>query len=52
MFDRDNKGYLNREELRTACEDFGVKCDTEEELDGIFQEIDLNGTGRINPLEF
>jgi len=51
-YDQAKKGWLNREELRTACKDLGVRCNTEEELDTIFSEIDDNRTGRINPREF
>jgi len=52
QFDNGNKGYLNRGELRTACQSLGVRCETEEELESIFSEIDENKTGRINAREF
>lgn len=51
-YDTEGKGWITREQLRVACRDLAVKCDTDEELDEIWNEIDLNGTGRISSYEF
>lgn len=51
-YDVEGKGYITREQLRVACKDLAVKCDTEEELDNIWNEIDNNGSGKINGIEF
>lgn len=51
-YDVEGKGYINREQLRTACKDLAVKCDTEQELDNLWNEIDSNGSGKINGIEF
>ena len=51
-YDTENKGWITKEQLRVACKDLAVKCDTDEELDAIWNEIDLNKTGRVNSYEF
>ena len=51
-YDVEGKGYITREQLRVACKDLAVKCDTEEELDNIWNEIDNNGSGKITGIEF
>jgi Ca2+-binding EF-hand superfamily protein len=51
-YDVEGKGYITREQLRVACKDLAVKCDTEDELDNIWNEIDNNGSGKINGIEF
>ena len=51
-FDNGNKGYLTKEELRDACNELGVKCETEQELTSIFEEIDIRNTGNINKEDF
>ena len=51
-YDIEGKGYITKEQLRVACKDLAVKCDTEEELDSIWREIDNNNSGKINGIEF
>lgn len=51
-YDVENKGYITKEQLRVACKDLAVKCDSEEELNNIWNEIDSNGSGKINGIEF
>jgi Ca2+-binding EF-hand superfamily protein len=51
-YDTEGKGWITKEQLRVACKDLAVKCDTNAELDAIWNEIDTNRTGRINSIEF
>lgn len=51
-YDVENKGYITKQQLRVACKDLAVKCDTEEDLNSIWNEIDANGSGKINGIEF
>jgi Ca2+-binding EF-hand superfamily protein len=51
-YDVEGKGYITKEQLRTACQDLAVKCDTDQDLDNIWNEIDNNGSGKINGIEF
>lgn len=51
-YDVENKGYITKEQLKVACKDLAVKCDTDEELENIWNEIDNNGSGKINGIEF
>jgi Ca2+-binding EF-hand superfamily protein len=51
-YDTEGKGWITKEQLRTACKDLAVKCDTQEDLDNIWNEIDNNGSGKVNGIEF
>lgn len=51
-YDTEGKGYITKDQLAIACQDLAVKCDTQGELDDIWDEIDTNGTGRVNSIEF
>ncbi|KAL5960893.1 Calcyphosin-like protein [Taenia solium] len=49
--DDDANKLLSKEEFQKACKDFGVGL-TKEEVDGLFAEIDRDGSGSINFDEF
>jgi Ca2+-binding EF-hand superfamily protein len=51
-YDVENKGYITKEQLKIACKDLAVKCDSDQELNAIWNEIDNNGSGKINGIEF
>ena len=51
-YDTEGKGWITKDQLRNACRDLAVKCDSDSELNNIWNEIDSNGTGRINSIEF
>jgi Ca2+-binding EF-hand superfamily protein len=51
-YDTEGKGYITKEQLRNACQDLAVKCDTDQDLDNIWSEIDTNGSGKISGIEF
>ncbi|XP_020237835.1 calcium-dependent protein kinase 20 [Cajanus cajan] len=48
-FDKDGSGYITRDELQHACEQFGLK---DYQLDEIMREIDQDNDGRIDYSEF
>lgn len=51
-YDGGYKGYMVRNELRSACHDLGVSCSTELQLTNLFNEINESGTGKITAQEF
>ena len=51
-YDADFKGYLNRENIRSACHDLGVEIATEAQLDNVFNEIDTDRDGKVTAKEF
>lgn len=50
-FDADRSGYISAHELRTVMTNMGAKM-TEEEINGMISEIDIDGDGKINFEEF
>ncbi|KAI3443353.1 hypothetical protein Pfo_000018 [Paulownia fortunei] len=48
-FDKDGSGYITRDELQRACEEFGIE---DSHLEEIIQEADQNNDGRIDYNEF
>ncbi|KAF9681713.1 hypothetical protein SADUNF_Sadunf05G0031300 [Salix dunnii] len=50
-FDKDQDGYISPYELRRAMINLGVQL-TEEELEGMIREADLDGDGQVNYEEF
>ncbi|TKY53204.1 Calcium-dependent protein kinase 20 [Spatholobus suberectus] len=48
-FDKDGSGYITKDELQQACEQFGLK---DYQLDDIIREIDQDNDGRIDYSEF
>lgn len=46
-FDADRSGYISAHELRTVMTNMGAKM-TEEEINGMISEIDIDGDGKIN----
>ncbi|OWM82605.1 calcium-dependent protein kinase 26-like [Punica granatum] len=48
-FDRDGSGYITKDELKQACEEFGMEDVRPEEM---IQEIDQDNDGRIDYDEF
>ncbi|KAK7258704.1 hypothetical protein RIF29_24286 [Crotalaria pallida] len=51
VFDKDQDGYISPIELRSVMRSIGVKV-TEEELEQMIKEADLNGDGLIDYEEF
>ncbi|CAK8694280.1 unnamed protein product [Clavelina lepadiformis] len=51
VFDKDGNGFIDRDELREVVRSI-TGDPTEEELDKLFEEADLNGDGRIDFKEF
>ena len=51
MFDADASGYITSDELRRILMDLGEDV-TEEEMDQLILEADLDGNGRIDYDEF
>uniref|UniRef100_A0A1I8HPY9 Troponin C n=1 Tax=Macrostomum lignano TaxID=282301 RepID=A0A1I8HPY9_9PLAT len=52
VFDKDQSGYLDREELRDAIYSMGSVELSEEEFDELLSAVDKNGDGRIDYEEF
>ena len=50
-FDKDGKGYLSSGDLRHAMSNFGEKL-TDEEIDDMIHEADMDDDGKINYNEF
>ncbi|XP_010555837.1 PREDICTED: calcium-dependent protein kinase 20-like [Tarenaya hassleriana] len=48
-FDKDGSGYITRDELQQACEQFGL---ADFHLDDILREVDKDNDGRIDYSEF
>ncbi|XP_042490913.1 calcium-dependent protein kinase 20-like isoform X3 [Macadamia integrifolia] len=48
-FDKDGSGYITKDELQQACEDFGIENIT---LDDLIREVDQDNDGRIDYSEF
>lgn len=51
IFDKDNNGYISRDELRIVMGNLGENL-TDEEVDEMIKEADVDGDGRINYEEF
>ncbi|KAK8532086.1 hypothetical protein V6N12_053535 [Hibiscus sabdariffa] len=51
VFDRDQDGYISPYELRQGMINIGETL-TDEELDQMIREVDLDGEGRVNYEEF
>ncbi|KAL8129455.1 hypothetical protein V2J09_018610 [Rumex salicifolius] len=49
FFDKDGSGYITREELQQACQQFGIQ---EMHLEDIIKEVDQDNDGRIDYNEF
>ncbi|KAJ4970781.1 hypothetical protein NE237_003880 [Protea cynaroides] len=48
-FDKDGSGYITKDELQQACEDFGIENVT---LDDLIREVDQDNDGHIDYSEF
>ena len=51
VFDRDNNGFISAAELRHVMTSIGEKL-TDEEVDEMIREADIDGDGQINYEEF
>jgi len=51
VFDKDGNGFISAAELRHVMTNFGEKL-TDEEVDAMILEADIDGDGRINYVEF
>lgn len=51
VFDKDGKGYISTAELRNVMTNLGEKL-TDEEVDEMIGEADIDGDGQINYEEF
>lgn len=47
MFDKNNDGLISSSELRRVMMNLGEKL-TEEEVDDMIKEADMNGDGMVN----
>lgn len=52
IFDFDNNGYISAQEFKDILTKFGRNQFTDEEIDGVFDLIDLNKDGRLDYAEF
>jgi Ca2+-binding EF-hand superfamily protein len=51
VFDKDNDGYISAAELRHVLTNIGEKL-SDEEVDEMIREADIDGDGQINYEEF
>jgi calmodulin len=51
VFDADGNGFIDRDELRKVMSSLNESL-TEEELDAMIKEADINGDGEISFEEF
>ena len=51
LFSKDGNGYINRQELRSVMMNLGEKL-TDEEMECLIDEVDIDGDGQINYEEF
>lgn len=51
QFDKDGKGFISKDNLRQTMIEFDNPL-TKDELDAIFEEMDLNDDGRLSFREF
>jgi calmodulin len=51
VFDKDGNGFISASELRQVMAGLGKKL-TDEEVDDIIREVDINGDGQIDYSEF
>merc|ERR1712013_69743 len=51
VFDSDGNGFINRQELGYVMENLGLQMD-KDEIEGLIDEIDIDGDGQINYEEF
>ncbi|URE21502.1 hypothetical protein MUK42_10586 [Musa troglodytarum] len=51
VFDKDQNGYISASELRNVMMNLGEKL-TDEEVDQMIREADLDGDGQVNYEEF
>lgn len=51
MFDKDGNGQISKHELKTVLHNLGEKL-SDEEIDGMIKNADVNGDGQINYIEF
>jgi len=51
LFDADQTGYLDKSDIRSVVDKFGIKV-TPKEVDDMFKEADVTGQGKIGFPEF
>ena len=51
LFDEDNRGYIDKSNLKSGMEKMGEKL-TNKELDEMMESVDITGNGRISFAEF
>merc|ERR1711935_261928 len=51
VFDKDGNGYISKSELKTVMTNLGQTL-TDDEIEDMIKEADLDGDGRVNYEEF
>lgn len=52
MFDEHQNGYLTKQDVKDLLDKYGVKLDNSKQLDEMFREADVTGSGKIGFPEF
>lgn len=48
IFDKDDSGFINEDELRMVLTSLGMESITQDDIDNCINEADMDGDGRIN----
>ena len=48
MFDKDGSGYITHDELHMVLKSLGTTAVSQDDIEEILNEVDIDGDGRIN----